>query len=298
MEEKRQSASRKRIHRNSVKLLEIMNKNNKIAASLLLALLASGLAGAEELSESELKDLETARSALEKGNNPQALEILNPLYEKHPQHDEISNNYAVALFNNGQAAEAGIVLQGYLESHNQVGTASNNLFRVYDFLAAESYSMLSGSEPERPKLAIASSANPAITPSNILEEAPVRLRDHAQDLDTETLKIERRMQGYLAAWSAGNAEAYLSYYYPDRSPVRGQGFERWKEERQRKIFPERNISVSMSDLQIMPIDNSQAIAVYRQSYSASNYRDETTKQLTWLKQGGEWYIRYEAALPN
>lgn len=278
--------------------LEIMNKKSIIAISLFLALFGSGLAWSENLSETELKDLEIARTALEKGNSSQALELLDALYEKFPQHDEITNNFAVALFNDGQAAEAGIVLQTYLQSHDKVGTASNNLFRVYDFLAAESYSMLSGSQPERPKLAIASSSDFSAAPESASKKTPVQLRNSSEEPGTQAAAIESRLQGYLNAWSAGNADAYMSYYYPNRSPVRGQGFDRWKEERQTKIFPERDISVSASDLQIMPIDDSQAIAVYRQNYRAKNYRDETTKQLTWLKQGGEWYIRYETALPN
>eukprot|EP00903_Cladosiphon_okamuranus_P004523 g4521.t1 len=244
-----------------------MNKNKIMTIGLALALAGPGLAWSESLSEQDLQDLAAARSALERGNADQALELLDPLYEQYPRHDEVTNNYAVALFNSGQAPEAGMVLQTYLQSHAEVGTASNNLFRVYDFLAAESYGMLSGSQPERPKLSIASSGSI----DSVTEEAPLQLRDGTRSSETLTAEIERRMQGYVAAWSAGDAEAYLSYYIPGRSPVRGQGFERWQQERQNKIFPERNISVSVNELQIMSVDDSQAIAVYRQNYRASNY---------------------------
>ena len=255
---------------------------------------ATSFANTESLSQPELQDLNTALSALQQGRHDQALELLRPLYGNYPQHAEITNNFAVALFNTGQTTEAGIVLQSYLQSHSEVGVASNNLFSVYDYLAAESYSMLSGGDPEKPILTLASSKPDHVEPA----EPEVLLRASSEDISSQAAAIEQRLQGYLAAWSNGNAEDYLSYYYPERSPVRGQGFQRWKEERLSKIFPERNISVSINDLQIMPIDDSQAIAVYRQEYSARNYNDETTKQLTWLKQGDEWYIRYEQALPN
>lgn len=276
-----------------------MKKNNIRTISFFLALVGSGLSWSENLSDQELKDLETARIALERGSNNQALEILDALYAQHPDQDEIANNFAVALFNDGQAAEAGIVLQSYLERHAQVGTASNNLFRVYDFLAAESYAMLSGSEPELPKLDLLTATQAPLTNETArATESPVALRNAPDQSQSEVERIKQRLQGYLAAWSSGDAQAYMSFYIPERSPVRGQGFERWKEERERKIFPERDISVNADELQIMPVDESQAIAVFRQSYRASNYSDETTKQLTWLKQGGEWYIRYETALPN
>ena len=124
------------------------------------------------------------------------------------------------------------------------------------------------------------------------------LRTPNEEINSQAEAIERRLQGYISAWSDGNTEAYFSYYFPEHSPIRGQGFERWRKERTSKIFPERDISVSTDDLQIMAIDDSQVVAVFKQSYSARNYSDETTKQLTWLKRDGEWYIRYELALPN
>lgn len=286
--------------RKGKKELYLMNTKIIIAFGLAMALSSAGLASKESMSDQDLEDLARARAVLEQGRSDQAVELLEPLYQNYPQNAEVTNNLAVALFNNGQAAEAGIVLQTYLQTHTEVGVASNNLFQVYDFLAAESYSILSGSMPEKPKLALVSSDSEQNVQE--IQEAPaepaVTLRAATTDSDTQVAEIEKRLQGYIAAWSNGNADGYLSFYFPNRSPVRGQGFDRWKQERLEKIFPERNISVSVDELQIMPIDDSQAIAVYRQQYRARNYRDETTKQLTWLKQDGEWYIRYEAALPN
>ena len=271
-----------------------MNKKNVIGLGLAMVLSCASFAIEKNLSEQEQAELETARTALVDSQYDRALELLEPLYENFPDNTEVTNNFAVALFNTGRTTEAGIILQAYLQSHKEVSVASNNLFRVYDYLAAESYSMLSGSKPDLPKLALVSSSTP---PPYRPAPSPV-LRASSEELNSQTEAIERRLQGYIAAWSDGNAEAYFSYYFPDHSPIRGQGFDRWRAERTSKIFPERDISVSTGDLQIMSIDDSQVVAVFKQSYSARNYSDETIKQLTWLKRDGEWFIRYELALPN
>ena len=275
-----------------------MNKKNIFGLGLAMVLSCTSFAIDQSLSDQEQSELEKARTALVQNQYERALELLEPLYEGYPQDTEIANNFAVALFNTGRTTEAGIILQEHLQSHQEVGVASNNLFHVYDYLAAESYSMLSGGKPALPQLSLASSDIPKNTPTPYKPEPTPVLSQPSEEINSQAEEIAKRLQGYVSAWSNGNANAYLSYYFPNRSPIRGQGFDSWKEERTSKIFPERDISVATDGLQIMSIDESQAIAVFKQSYSARNYSDETTKQLTWLKQNGEWFIRYEIALPN
>ena len=271
-----------------------MNKNKLITAIFAMMLGFTSVVFAEELGDQETNELSSAREALERGQNDRALELLEPLYENYPLNNEIVNNFAVALFNNGQTAEAGIVLQGYLQAHEDVGTAATNLFSIYDFLAAESYAILSGSEAERPSLKVATT-QPEKT-SRV--EQPSSTATLPASNDPLAAEISRRLEGYIAAWSNGDAAKYLSFYFPSRSPIRGLSFDSWREQRLSKIFPERDISIQIDEVQILPIDESQAIAVFKQAYSAKNYSDNTTKQLTWLKQDGEWYIRHEIALPN
>jgi len=274
-----------------------MNKKKIIGFGLAMAMSCAIFAVERNLSEQEQVEIEKARTALVQNQYDRALELLEPLYESFPHNAEITNNFAVALFNAGKTAEAGILLQEYLQSHEEVSVASNNLFLVYDYLAAESYSMLSGSQPDLPQLSLVSPNT-----SNIYrgEPAPAlpTLKAENEEFNSESEAIQRRLEGYIRAWSDGNSQAYLSYYFPNHSPIRGQGFDSWKSERTNKVFPEREIAVSTDELQIVPIDDSHAIAVFKQNYSARNYSDETTKQLTWLKSNGEWFIRYEIALSN
>lgn len=272
--------------------------NTTLIALVFICSSIFSLGYAEELNDQEARELTDAREALQTGQDARALELLGPLYETHPENAEIVNNFAVALFNNGQTADAGIVLQSYLQDHEDVGTAVTNVFSIYDFLAAESYAILSGSEAERPKLKLATTKPKNATTEPSTSETQSNSSTSASINDPLAAQISDRLQGYVAAWSAGDAKKYLSYYFPARSPIRGLSFEGWRDQRLSKIFPERNISIEIDEIQIVSIDESRAISVFRQSYSAKNYRDKTTKQLTWLKQNGEWYIRHEIALPN
>ena len=277
-----------------------MNKKKVIGLGLSI-LLSCGLFGAEgNLSEQEQLELENARTALEQSQYDRALELLEPLYASFPNQAEITNNFAVALFNAGRTTEAGIILQEYLQSHGEVGVPSNNLFLVYDYLAAESYSMLSGSQPNLPQLSLVSSgASYQSKPVATQAPAPaLPTKVTNEEFNSESAAIQRRLEGYVKAWSDGNIQDYLSYYFPNTSPIRGQKYEYWRNERAEKIFPARDISVRTDDLQLIPIDDSRAISVFTQNYNSRNYSDETTKQLTWVKNEGEWFIRYEIALPN
>ena len=289
-----------------------------------------------------VETLNSATLAFEAGDYNRAAVEFGLLYEQFPEDVVIGNNYAVSLFRAGQHADAAVLIQQFLESHNEVGEMTANLFTIYDYIASESYGLLNGVEPEVPEIRLSdlsanispSASNSSIqtAPSVSVEEVstePVVVEAQADFVvvDTEAVSpanpaddvsrqvsgtddlaspvlgsdsasIEARFDAYINAWEEGDINSYLGFYFPELSPINGTSYDDWRSNRIDRIFPEREIELSVSELKIHFESSVDAVVEYLQIYRSNNYSDLSLKQLRWQKHQGVWFIRNEKSIPR
>ena len=104
--------------------------------------------------------------------------------------------------------------------------------------------------------------------------------------------VETAVQAWAKAWASKNMDAYLKAYSPDFAPPGKQSRTAWQQERRDRIVGKKNISVTLSDLNIR-VNGEQAVASFRQAYKADSLSIASPKTLNLKKVGSAWLITRE-----
>jgi len=153
------------------------------------------------------------------------------------------------------------------------------------------------SQPSASQSSNSSSATQNTVP-RVQGEIALPINSSSSVSEQEADLIEKRLNDYINAWREGNVDRYLSFYYPSISPVTGVSYNDWVQSRVERIFPEREIELSVEDLRVHFESDQDVVMEYIQRYRSKNYRDRTLKQMRWRKYQGFWYIRNEKSLPR
>jgi len=102
-------------------------------------------------------------------------------------------------------------------------------------------------------------------------------------------QVERTLRAWAAAWSARDADAYLSFYSPEFKTPDQQEFAAWSEERKTKVTRPEFIKVSIDRLKIS-LKGNTAKASFTQQYESNIVKDSGNKTMQLVRQGGNWKI--------
>jgi hypothetical protein len=240
--------------------------------------------------------------------------LLKELHRQWPANREIANNLAVVYFYQGRIDKAQELLAEILESNRETRTSFQNLQMLYGYVTAEAYRQGLGSDRKSklPPLILKRSLTPPAPPEeagplptgtaevSTTTSPAVRqttAKPMAGDKGSTLREVRGRLLDWAAAWSAGDADSYISFYVPDYSPP-DSSRKSWLRDRRRKITPARNIRVTLSIQDMLIDDESRTItAIFEQDYAARNYHDTVRKQMIWLLQNGHWRIQEERTIP-
>jgi tetratricopeptide (TPR) repeat protein len=243
-----------------------------------------------------------------------AASLLQELHRQWPANRAIANNLAVVFFNQGRIDKAQELLAEILESNSETRISFQNLQMLYGYVTAEAYRQGLGSsrKTKLPPLILKRSLAPPAPPEETgppptgpaeiaTTPAPAALQTAAEPVaegrDLALQEARRRLLDWAAAWSAGDADSYISFYVPDYSPP-GSSRKSWLRDRRRKITPARDIRVTLSIQDVLINDASQAItAIFAQDYISRNYHDKVRKQMIWVHKNGQWCIQEERTIP-
>ena len=148
-------------------------------------------------------------------------------------------------------------------------------------------------------LASAPATRPAMqpTPSVAAKRAPVAATAPAVMPEAgRSSDISNALEGWRAAWSRRDVDAYLGFYAPGFVPSNEGDREAWKEKRKAVLGRAVDISVEVSELSVATPDAAHATATFRQTYRSANYRDVVTKTLQWERVGDRWLIVRESSV--
>lgn len=105
----------------------------------------------------------------------------------------------------------------------------------------------------------------------------------------------KAVQGWAAAWSAKDAERYLSYYAQDFSVPGGASRATWESTREDRLSKPKFIRVSVDDATVKQTDATHATVTFKQIYKSSSLNEVSRKTLVMVKTAAGWQIKEEAA---
>lgn len=108
-------------------------------------------------------------------------------------------------------------------------------------------------------------------------------------------QLEQRVTAWAAAWSARDAERYISFYAGDFTAGSGSHSEWAKERRERLTAPEW-IKVALADIKVRPLEKGSAEVTFVQRYEAPHFNGTTLKRLRFTLSNGQWLIVDEASV--
>ena len=98
---------------------------------------------------------------------------------------------------------------------------------------------------------------------------------------------------WAQAWSAQDADTYLSFYAPDFRMPENLTRESWEQQRRERLTTPRSIQVTLSDIEVDIIDKTTARVRFLQSYQSDTFGDRSRKALLMRKQDVGWKILEE-----
>jgi len=109
-------------------------------------------------------------------------------------------------------------------------------------------------------------------------------------------EVSRALEGWRAAWSRRDVDAYLEFYAPGFVPATDGDRNAWKEKRRAVLGRAVDIAVEVSDLSVVMPDATHATTTFKQTYRSASYRDVVTKTLQWVRVGDRWLILRESSV--
>lgn len=108
--------------------------------------------------------------------------------------------------------------------------------------------------------------------------------------------INYLIEQWRQAWQSGDSETYLSFYSSQFMPSGDKSYSSWLQQRKRMVVPSKQITLVLSNFDVVLDDNNQqSIVSFDQEYTSSTHTDKSRKQLTLIKET-HWRIIAEAII--
>lgn len=111
---------------------------------------------------------------------------------------------------------------------------------------------------------------------------------------TQAAEVEKTVQGWAAAWTQQNIDAYLGSYGEGFVPAGGQSHDVWEAQQRARVVGKANISVDVQNL-VVTFNGALATARFRQVYRTDALKVTSRKTLQLVRERGQWRIRKEFA---
>ncbi len=255
----------------------------------------------------------------EQAKTPEAIKIFTELTEDYPELPEPFNNLAVLYAGQGDYEKARQALEMAIRTHPSYATAHENLGDIYAKMASQAYdralqldrsntatqtklAMIQelfadgthGKESAAHNAAAKAEVAAPVTAAGKADAQPEPVSASSSKKD-EGKKAQETVIAWAAAWSAKNADRYLSFYADDFKTPSGETRAAWEATRRERINAPKFIHVDVRILSTQFTDNNHATVKFHQSYKSSQLRSSGNKTLLLVKTGGKWLIQEERA---
>ena len=245
-----------------------------------------------------------------------AIKVFTALTDDYPELPEPYNNLAVLYAQQGQYDKARKSLEMAIRTHPSYAIAHENLGDVYAKMASEAYDKAlqldRGNAAAQTKLAMikdlfSSSVVPGkgTSPAGATESAVAAAvipdaKDKKQPSPkpplpgkAETEAVLAAVNGWAKAWSAQDADAYLSHYAPGFQVPGGEPRAAWETMRRDRITKPKSIEVTVGSPKVSFDANGQAVVSFRQGFKSDTLNTSGAKTLVLTKNNDRWLIFQE-----
>lgn len=108
-------------------------------------------------------------------------------------------------------------------------------------------------------------------------------------------QVTNSITNWSAAWSARDAEGYLSFYSADFELPGAMSRSDWESQRRARIVNKKSISVEVTNLSIQLDGDQEAVAEFDQAYQSDSYSDSTAKIMRLKLEDSGWKIYSESS---
>ncbi|MGB9094860.1 MAG: tetratricopeptide repeat protein, partial [Gallionella sp.] len=133
----------------------------------------------------------------------------------------------------------------------------------------------------------------AATPIKAVASIPAKADAGKDAKKDDSAGITSTLTSWAKAWSAQDANQYLSFYANDFKTPDGENRAAWEAIRRERISAPKYINVGVRISAISFTDSQHATVKFHQSYRASNYKASGNKTLLMVNSGGKWLIQEE-----
>ena len=229
--------------------------------------------------------------------NDDAAKTFTGLTRDYPQLPEPYNNLAVIYAQQGEYDKAREALEAALATHPSYPVAHENLGDIYAALSAAAYTRALSLDPNSPsvraKLNLVNQLDGlADSGATVLPRAAPAI-EAAGAPAPDTGGITLAVQNWAAAWSARDADKYLSFYASEFAPEGGTSRQAWESQRRARIAKPKEIRVAVGDVKVVALPGGRAQVTFQQDYQSDTMNNRSTKVLEMAQAKGQWQIRRE-----
>jgi ketosteroid isomerase-like protein len=117
----------------------------------------------------------------------------------------------------------------------------------------------------------------------------------APDTSKEDKAITENVKSWAAAWSAKDADQYLSFYGKDFKTPKGESTSEWEKSRRDRLTNATSIRVEVQDISVNMLDSDTASVTFKQKYHSGQIKSSHHKVLVLKREAGRWVIVEERA---
>jgi len=211
-----------------------------------------------------------------------------------------SRSYEKALQGDKQSSpKPKLILLKSLGAGYSVGLAAHSpALNKSGIVAPESAVSPSAASPVAPvaTLAPASPPAPAINPSREIKKAePPEAPKNTVGDSKDSKQITEVVRSWAAAWSAKDADQYLSYYAKDFKTPKGESNSEWEKSRRERLTNANAIHVEVQDIALNMSNSDMATVTFKQKYHSGQVKSSHHKVLVLKRESGRWLIVEERA---
>ncbi len=146
-------------------------------------------------------------------------------------------------------------------------------------------------EPPKPVAPASVSATPAPAPAKA--EPPKAAPAPEKTEPSAEADVLKTLNGWAAAWSGKDANAYLAYYAKDFRTPGGEGRASWEKGRKERIGKPKSIHVAIESPRVTVSDATHASVIFKQAYKSDALHSSAQKTVVLVKTGDKWLIQQE-----
>ena len=245
------------------------------------------------------EDFNKANSLILIGELNKAKNMLSKILEKNPKNSQIMNNIAFIEAKSGNINEAIKILRGQISENENIEIIYKNLTNLYAFQANLLYEEALSIKESKNEIELSLIKKLSTTDNNIANKKVSPEKKEMVVFAQENIKpenIESFIVNWANYWQNKKYDEYFNCYEENYFPNNFKSKSAWKSDRKEKIQNKKNITIKISDINLINYDTKNILIQFTQAYNSDSFSDVVKKHTTATIVNGDIKITGEYIL--